>query len=272
MVKLASIKLILRLALTNQWKLAQLDVNKAFLNGLLNETIYMSQPPDFQSSNSFMVCKLNRVLYGLKQAPRQWFERFQSTLIQFGFVASKCDPSLFIYKIASHNVYLLVYVDDIIIAGSSGQLIQHLTSQLNSKFSLKQLGLLDYFLGIEVKTLHDKSLLLTLSKYIRDLLQKTNMAEAQHISLSMASSCKLTKIGSDFFSDPTMYRSVVCALQYLTITRPEICFAVNKVCQFMTYPLETHWIAVKRILRYLKGTILHGLHLKPSILGSSIHY
>ena len=107
---------------------------------------------------------MNRALYGLKQALQQWFERLQSTLIQFGFVASKCDPSLLIYKTTSHTVYLLVYVDDIIITGSSDQLIQHLTSQLNSKFSLKQLGLLDYFLGIEVKALPDKSLLLTQSK------------------------------------------------------------------------------------------------------------
>ena len=93
---------------------------------------------------------MNRALYGLKQALQQWFERFQSTLIQFGFVASKCDPSLLIYKTTSHTVYLLVYVDDIIITGSSDKLILHLTSQLNSKISLKQLSLLDYFLGIEV--------------------------------------------------------------------------------------------------------------------------
>lgn len=151
-VKLVTIRLIISLALTNQWQLAQLDVNNAFLNGLLHETVYVPQLPGFQDTNSSLVCKLNRALYGLKQAPRQWFERLQSTRIQFGFAASKCDPSLFIYKTKSHTVYLLVYVDDIIITGSSIPLIQHLTSQLNSKFSLKQLGLLDYFLGIEVKT------------------------------------------------------------------------------------------------------------------------
>ena len=148
------------------------------MNGLLNKTIYMSQPLGFQRSNSSMVCKPNKALYGLKQAPRQWFERLQSTLIQFGFVASKCDPFLFIYKVAFPTMYLFVYVDDIILTRSSIQLIHHLTSQLNSKFSLKQLGWLDYFLSIEVKTLSDKSILLTQSKYISDLLQKTNMTEA----------------------------------------------------------------------------------------------
>lgn len=161
----------------------------------------------------------------------------------------------------------MVYVDDIIITGSSIQLIQQLTSQLNSKFPLKQLGQLDYFLRIEIKTLSDNSLLLTQSKYIRDLLQKTNMRQAQAISSPMTSSCKLTKTGSDLFTDPTMYSSVIGALQNLTITRPEISFAVNKVCQFMENPLDAHWAAVKRILRYLKGTVLYGLHLRPAALG-----
>ncbi|XP_006579262.1 uncharacterized mitochondrial protein AtMg00810-like [Glycine max] len=110
------------------------------------------------------------------------------------------------------TVYLLVSVDDIIITGSSISLIQHLTSQLNSKFSLKQLCSLDYFLGIEVITLSNKSLLLTQSKYIRDLLQMTSMTEDQSISSPMASRCKLTKIGSDMFSDPTLFMFVVGAL------------------------------------------------------------
>jgi len=93
------------------------------------------------------------------------------------------------------------------------------------------------------------------------------MAEAQPISSPMASSCKLIKTASDLFSDPTLYRSVVGALQYLTITRPEISYSVNKVCQFMANPLDSHWIAAKQISRYLKGTMLHGLHLEPAVLG-----
>ena len=140
------------------------------------------------------------------------------------------------------------------------QLVQQLTSKLNAKFSLKQLGHLDYFLGIEVKYLLDGSIILSQSKYIRNLLQKTKMTEAQPISSPMATSCELTKTGSDCFSDPILYRSVVEALQYSTIVRPELSYAVNKVCQFMSHPLEAHWTAIKRILRYLKGTLHHGLH------------
>ena len=187
-VKPITIRLIITLALTNNWELFQLDVNNVFLNGLLEETVYMVQPPGFEVEDKSLVCKLNKALYGLKQAPRQWFDRLKITLIQFGFQASKCDPSLFMYKHQAHTIFLLVYVDDIILTGSSSSLIQQITTQLNSTFSLKQLGQLDYFLGIEIKYLPDRSLLMTQSKYVRDLLHRTHMAEAHSIPSPMASS------------------------------------------------------------------------------------
>lgn len=194
------------------------------------------------------------------------FERLQSTLLQYGFHTSKCDPSLFIYKKDRNLVYLLVYVDDIIITGRSNYLIQSLVHHLNSNFSLKQLGQLDYFLGIEVHHTPTGSVLLTQSKYICDLLHKTDMAEAKPISSPMVTNLRLSKNGDDLLSDPTMYRSVVGALQYPTITRPEISFAANKVCQFMSKPLESHWTVVKQILRYLKGTLHFGFRFGPASL------
>jgi len=131
-------------------------------------------------------------------------------------------------------------------------MVQQLTTKLYSNFSLKQLGKLDYFLGIEIKSLVDGSILLTQSKYIRYLLQKTKMPEAQFISSTMTTNCKLTKVGSDLFSDPTLYRSVIGALQYTTIKRPKLSYVVNKVCQFMANPMHSHWTIVKHVLRYLK--------------------
>jgi len=124
--------------------------------------------------------------------------------LHLGFSASKCDPSLFDFKDTSHIIFLLVYVDDIIITSSSVNLVQQFTVKLHSNFPLKQLGKLDYFLEVEVKTLTDGSILLTQGKYIRDLLQKTKMAEAQSIASPMVSGCKLTKTGADLFSDPTL--------------------------------------------------------------------
>jgi histone deacetylase 1/2 len=159
---------------------------------------------------------------------------------------------------------MLVYVDDIIITGSSSPHIKDLISNLNAQFSLKQLGQLDYFLGIEVSHLSNGSLFLSQTQCIRDLLTKTNMHEAKRLPTPMVGNLKLSKTGSDYLQDPTMYRSVVGALQYATITRPEISFSVNKACQFLSQQLESHRTAVKRILRYLRGTLHYGLQLHPA--------
>jgi len=229
---------------------------------VLTEEVYMVQPPGFESSDMSLVCKLHKALYGLKQAPKAWFERLKSSLLSFGFKSSRCDPSLFILHTQAHCIFILVYVDDIIITGNSKLAIKNLVHQLNSEFSLKDLGILDYFLGIEVHHSPSGSLLLSQTKYIKDLLQKANMINANSMPSPMASSTKLSKFGS--VSDPTFFRSIVGALQYATITRPEISYSVNIVCQFLSNPLEDHWKAVKRILRYLQGTLHHGLMLTPA--------
>lgn len=132
------------------------------------------------------------------------------------------------------------------------------------EFSLKDLGQLDYFVGIEVTHLSNGYLMLSQGKYIRDLFLKTNMASVKGIDSLMASSIKLSKIGSIQVSDPTHFRSIVEALQYATMSRPETYFAVNKVFQFLSNPLKDHWKAVKIILRYLQASASHGLLLNPA--------
>jgi len=134
-----------------------------------------------------LVCKLNKVLYGLKQAPKQWFNCLQHTLHQLEFINITGDTSLFIYNKASDVLYLLVYVDVIIITDNS--LIHHISRSLNATFSLKQLGQLEYFLGLEIKHFSDQSVVMTQTKYIRDLLQKTHKAKAHTISSPMVSNC-----------------------------------------------------------------------------------
>jgi histone deacetylase 1/2 len=130
-VKPVTVKTVLTLAVTNKWPIQQLDINNAFLNGFLEEVVYMVQPPGFEATNKSLVCRLNKALYGLKQA-RAWFERLRSTLVKLGFVTSKCDPSLFTLHTTHHIISLLVYVDDIIIIGSSAGLIQQLIHKLDS--------------------------------------------------------------------------------------------------------------------------------------------
>ena len=160
-------------------------------------------------------------------------------------------------------------MDDIIITGSFTPLIQHLTTK-HTAFSFKQLGHLDYFLGLEIKYLPGNSIIMNQIKYICDLLHKTHMAEAHSISSPMVSNCKLSKYGADLFQDSTLYNSVLGALQYATLTRPEISFVVNKVCKFMAKPLESHWAVVERILRYFKGTLSHGLLLQSASLAKPL--
>jgi histone deacetylase 1/2 len=174
---------------------------------------------------------------------------------------------LLIHTQQGTSTYVLIYVNDILITGSSSQLINDLINKLDAQFALKRLGQVDYFLGLEVHHLPSGALLLNQSKYIRDLLCKADMEDSNPIGSPMVSSCRLSKFGTDSMADPSLYRSVVGALQYATLTRPDIAFSVNKVFQFMAHPLDTHWKAVKRILRYLKGTLSHGLLINPSTTG-----
>ncbi|MCH79675.1 retrovirus-related Pol polyprotein from transposon TNT 1-94, partial [Trifolium medium] len=179
------IKIILTLALSFQWDIQQIDVSNAFLNGILQEEVYMTQPPGFVQGDKTLVCKLQRALYGLKQAPRAWYERLTHALVSFGFHSSRCHPSLFVYNHNGVTLYVLVYVDDILLTGSSSAILHDLIGKLNAQFALKHLGKPDYFLGIEVKYLSTGSVLLTQSKYIKDLLHKANMAEAKGICTPM---------------------------------------------------------------------------------------
>ena len=155
-VKAATIRLILSIAVSNGWSLRQLDVQNAFLHGVLEEEVYMKQPPGYQDElHPNYVCKLDKALYGLKQAPRAWYHRLSMKLQTLGFKPSKGDTSLFYFKKGNLVMYILVYVDDIIVASSSPEGTRALLQDLKSEFALKDLGELHYFLGIEVSKVKD---------------------------------------------------------------------------------------------------------------------
>ena len=140
------------MAAQHQWPLRQLDLSNAFLHGFLKKDVFMLQPPGFAHSDyPNHVCKLHKSLYGLKQAPRAWFERFTSYLLTIGFTASTADPSLFVFRQGSILLYLLLYVDDIILTGNSTAAITSLITQLAATFELKDLGPLHYFLGLQIE-------------------------------------------------------------------------------------------------------------------------
>ncbi|KAH9782897.1 retrovirus-related pol polyprotein from transposon RE1 [Citrus sinensis] len=238
----------------------QLDVNNAFLNGDLVEDVYMMQPEGFiNKAQPNHVCKLRKALYGLKQAPRAWFEKLKRALSDWGFTNSKLDTSLFILQQGRDIIFVLIYVDDILITGSKESLVQEVIERLNCQFALKVLGPLSYFLGLEAHRT-ENGLHLSQHKYICDLLKRTDMDGCKETSTPMSVVPKLSAEGGKQFSDPTLYRSIVGALLYVTITRPEISYAVHRLSQYMQNPLQPHWLGCKRILRYLQGTADYGIY------------
>ena len=272
-VKAATIRVILSLAVSQGWSLRQLDVQNAFLHGILEEDVYMKQPPGYEDKlQPHHICKLDKAIYGLKQAPRAWYSRLSDKLLQLGFQASKGDTSLFFYIKEGITIFLLVYVDDIIVASSSQDVVSALLKDLKIDFALKDLGPLHYFLGIEVQKV-DNGIHLSQRKYASDVLSRVGMINCKPTTTPLSTSEKLSLHNGEPLGpeDSTRYRSIVGALQYLTLTRPDLSFAVNKVCQYLHSPTTDHWTAVKRILRYLRYTLHHGLKISksPSLLVSA---
>jgi len=265
-VKAATIRLILSIAVTKGWSLRQLDVQNAFLHGILEEEVYMHQPPGYvDKHHPSYVCRLDKALYGLKQAPRAWYARLCNKLLALGFLPSKADTSLFYYCKGGYNMFVLVYVDDIIVASSNSLATIALLKDLQAEFALKDLDDLHYFLGIEVKKVNG-GLLLSQERYATDIRTRSGMEHAKAVDTPLSPSEKLSLTVDDSLSpeDASRYRSVVGGLRYLTLTRPDLSFSINKVCQYLHAPTTVHWSAVKQILRYVRGTTQLGLHIKKS--------
>ncbi|GKV41760.1 hypothetical protein SLEP1_g49252 [Rubroshorea leprosula] len=235
--RFTSVRSLLAIAAMRRWKLFQMDVKNAFLNGDLEEEVYMKPPPGFNHPPS-KVCRLRRVLYGLKQSPRAWYVKFSTTVSEFGFTSSPHDTTLFIRKTAQGMVLLLLYVDDIIITR-------------------------DDVIGLEV-TSSDDVYLLSQVKYASDLISKAKLNDGKSVSTPLEPNVKLTPMDGSPLSDPTRYRQLAGSLVYLTMTRPDIEYTVHIVSQFMAAPRSTHYAAILHIIHYVKGTLFHGLHFSTN--------
>jgi hypothetical protein len=217
------------------------------------------------------VCLLRKSLYGLKQAPRAWYKRFSYFVSIIVFTNSKSDNSLFIYQNGSDMAYLLLYVDDIILTASTDDLRKYLMASLSSEFAMKDLGHLNDFLGIRV-TRHKGGLFLSQRKYAEEIIERAGMRSCKSTQTPVDTKPKIgAKIGTPY-EDPTKYRSLAGALQYLTFTRPDISYAVQQICLHMHDPRDEHMNALKRIIRYIQGTIRFGLHLFPSSIDDLVSY
>jgi hypothetical protein len=264
-VKPMTIRLVFSLAVSHGWVLRQLNVQNAFLHDILEEEVYMKQHGFVDSNLPSYRCKLNKALYGLKQATRAWYSRLSDKLQYLGFHPSHMDISLFHYHKGSVVIFLLVYVDNIIVASSSHATVTTLLQDLHGDFALKDLGPLHYFLGVEVKHTTE-GLCLSQSKYTHDLLDSVGMLLCKDVTTPLPTTSKILAHEGVLLSpdDATNYRSIMGALQYLTFTRPDISFSVNKICQYLHASIMIHLTAVKHILQFLKHTLGMGLSIRQS--------
>ncbi|GJR09126.1 retrovirus-related pol polyprotein from transposon TNT 1-94 [Tanacetum coccineum] len=250
--KMTIVRTLIAVASSRKWKIFQLDVKNAFLNGDLNEEVFMKPPPGV-SHKPGEVYKLRKALYGLKQAPRAWYEKFATVVTSFGFVSSHHDSILFIKQSSVGRILLSLYVDDMIITGDDCVGIESLKLELAHRFAMKDLGLLRYFLGIKVAS-SPKGYLLSQSKYIGDLLDRARITDKMVEDIPIDAKAKYTPTDGDPLPDLSFYRTIVGSLVYLTVTRPNISYAVHIMSQFVSAPTTVHWAAVLHILRYLRGT------------------
>ena len=263
-VKPATIRTVLTLACSRGWPVHQLDVKNAFLHGLLDEQVYCYQPAGFvDEARRDHVCRLSKSLYGLKQAPWAWFHRFATFTATIGFTASRSDASLFILRRGGDTAYLLLYVDDIVLAASSAVLLRTIVDQLQHEFAMTDMGALHYFLGIRVQRT-SRGFFLNQTQYAEDLLRRAGMSQCHPASTPVDTSPKVAADVGRPVDDPSEYRSLAGGLQYLTMTRPDLAYAVQQACLHMHDPRDSHLAIIKRILRYVRGTSTHGLLLPIS--------
>ena len=257
--RLEAIRMLLAYASIMNFKLYQMDVKSAFLNGLIQEEVYVEQPPGFEISDKpNHVYKLQKALYGLKQAPRAWYERLSNFLLEKEFSRGKVDTTLFIKR--KHNDILLVqiYVDDIIFGSTNDSLCKEFSLDMQSEFEMSMMGELKYFLGLQIKQTQE-GIFINQSKYCKELIKRFGMDSAKHMSTPMSTNCYLDKDESGQSIDIKQYRGMIGSLLYLSASRPDIMFSVCMCARFQSNPKQSHLSAVKRIMRYLLGTINLGL-------------
>ncbi|KAI0504100.1 hypothetical protein KFK09_015047 [Dendrobium nobile] len=243
--KMPTFRVLLTLAIHRHWSILQLDISNAFLHGDLTDTVYMRQPPGFiDTTRPQHVCKLQKSLYDLKQASRQLFHKLTSLLQQFGFRFSRSDPSLLILHRQNVHLYFLIYVDDILLTGNDPSTIQSLLHYLRSHFALKQLSNVSLFLGIQIlKT--PSGYLLNQHHYALKILQDAGLQDCSAAPIPITPSRSTLTADDQLFADPHLYRKIARALQYLSITRPDIAFAANRICQHMHALTNCHFQLLK---------------------------
>lgn len=258
--RVETVRMVVAFASQKNWAMCHMDVKSAFLNGPLEEEVFVNQPPGFlREHEESKVYRLKKALYGLKQAPRAWKKRIVSFLIQMGFVKCTTEHGVYI-KAQSESEILIVclYVDDLLVTGSNGSEIADFKCKMMEEFEMSDLGELSYFLGLEFSKT-EKGLVMHQKMYADDLLKKFNMLQCNSAATPAETGLVLDREGPEEPVDPTHFRRIVGSLRYLCNTRPGIAYSVGLISRFMEYPKTPHLLAAKRILRYVKGTLDCGI-------------
>jgi hypothetical protein len=252
--RLESIRLFLAYAAFKDFKVFQMDVKSAFLNGKLSEEVYVAQPPGFPDpKNPDYVYRLEKALYGLKQAPRAWYDTLSTFLLSKGFECGKIDNTLFLRKVKGHIILVQIYVDDIIFGSTKPSLCNKFSELIQSEYEMSMMGELTYFLGLQIKQ-SEKGIFISQGKYVNDMLKKFELTFCSAMKTPMAPPLTLDKDSNGKSVNVTLYRGMIGSLLYLTASRPDIMYSTCLCARYQADPKESHLTAVKRIFRYLKGT------------------
>ncbi|GJW45350.1 retrovirus-related pol polyprotein from transposon TNT 1-94 [Tanacetum coccineum] len=257
--RLEAIRIFLAFAAHMNMVVYQMDVKTAFLNGNLREEVYVSQPDGFvDKDNPNHVYKLKKALYGLKQAPRAWYDMLSSFLISPDFSKGLMDPKLFICRDDKELLLVQIYFDDIIFAASTPELCDLFSKIMCSKFKMSMMGKISFFLGLQISQ-SPRGIFINQSKYALKSLKKYGFDSCDPVDTPMVEKSKLDEDKEGKVVDPSHYRGMIGTLLYLTASRPDLQFAICMCARYQARPTEKHLNAVKRIFRYLKGTVHRGL-------------
>nr|CAA49283.1 gag,protease,endonuclease, reverse transcriptase,RNaseH [Volvox carteri f. nagariensis] len=254
-------------------ELHQLDVKTAFLNGELEETVYIQQPPGYVEGEPYLACKLEKALYGLKQAPRAWYARLRSELEAMNFTVSQADPGLFYRDVLGERVYLLVYVDDLLIAAKDINIVRQLKDKLKSILMCVTWVRPVCFLGFEIeRNRAERTMKVSQKRYAKGLVEKYGLEDANGRAVPLSHGTTLHSAGQPLDVRQFRFGELIGSLLYLSVgTRPDIAYSVGALARHMSKPTVEHWQAAKGVVRYIAGTAGLGIVFSPKSSNPSLH-
>ena len=257
--RLEPICILLSIACTMNFKLYQMYMKCAFLNGYLNEEMFVEQPKGFQDPYFLdHVLRLKKALYGLKQASKAWYDRLIHYLLDGGFKRGYADQTLFVKDDENYLLVVQVYVDDIVFGATTDARAIEFSKEMKKEFEMSMMGELTFFLSLQVKQ-KEEGIFISQEKYARNLVKKFGLDSKKHASTPTSSSTKLNLDPSEVEMSPTLYMSISGSLLYLMASRPNIAFSVGVYNRYQAASKESHLTTVKRIIRYVNGTPDYGL-------------